>query len=155
MFTNDNFGHVRQGMNEAERERSGGGAMYYHVSYYGRPSSVLWNGGSQLGLIKEEMTKAYDNGANTIWLLNVGPMKPFENQMEYFLDLGRNINTLRDTKVSDYVADNAARYFGFTQDQAQEYADIQCKFLELVNARRHEFQVRGLYSLTSYGDEGQ
>jgi hypothetical protein len=155
MWTNDNYGHIRQSSNAAERERSGGGGMYYHVSYYGRPSSVLWNGGTQLGLIKEEMTKAYDGGADTVWILNVGPMKSFENQMEYFLDLGRNISKVRNIKVKDYVKDNAKRYFNFTDEQAEEYADIQCNFLEAANSRRPEFQVQGLYSLTAGGDEGQ
>ncbi len=155
MFTNDNYGHIRQGFNETERARSGGGGIYYHVSYHGRPSDLLWNGSTQLGLIKEEMTKAYDSGADTIWLLNVGPLKPFENQMEYFLDLGRNIDELRNTSIRDYVADNAQRYFGFDDAQAYEYADIQCERLELVNGRRPEFYQQGLFSLTSYGDEGQ
>lgn len=155
MFTNDNYGYVRQGMTEEENARSGGGGIYYHVSYHGRPSDLLWNGSTQLGLIKEEMTKAYDSGADTIWLLNVGPLKPFENQMEYFLDLGRNIDELRDVSIMDYVADNAKRYFGFDEEQAREYAAIQCERLELVNGRRPEFYEQGLFSLTSYGDEGQ
>ncbi len=155
MFTNDNYGHIRQGFNTEESARSGGGGIYYHVSYHGRPSDLLWNGSTQLGLIKEEMTKAYDSGADTIWLLNVGPLKPFENQMEYFLDLGRNIDELRNTSIRDYAADNAQRYFGFDETQAYEYADIQCERLELVNGRRPEFYQQGLFSLTSYGDEGQ
>ncbi len=153
--TNDNYGHIRQCFNEEEQARSGGGGIYYHVSYYGRPSSVIWNGGTQLGLIKEEMTKAYDSGADTVWVLNVGPLKPFENQMEYFLDLGRDIDTVRNTKINDYVAENAKHYFGFNGEQAKEYADIQSNFLQMANARRPEFQVQNIYSLTSYGDEGQ
>ena len=155
MWTNDNYGHIRQTANDAERERSGGGGIYYHVSYFGRPSSVIWNGGSQLGLIKEEMTKAYDSGANTVWMLNVGPLKPFENQTEYFLDLGRNIDSMRETSVKGYVKDNAQRYFDLDDETSEEYADIQCKFLETVNARRPEFYQQGIFSLTSYGDEGQ
>ena len=155
MFTNDNYGHIRQGFNAEESARSGGGGIYYHVSYHGRPSDLLWNGSTQLGLIKEEMTKAYDSGADTIWLLNVGPLKPFEDQMEYFLDLGRNIDELRNTSIRDYAADNAQRYFGFDETQAYEYADIQCERMELVNGRRPEFYQQGLFSLTSYGDEGQ
>lgn len=155
MWTNDNYGHIRQSSNAQERERSGGGGMYYHVSYFGRPSSVIWNGGTQLGLIKEEMTKAYDSGADTVWILNVGPLKQFENQMEYFLDLGRNIGKTRHTEIKAYVKDNARRYFNFTDEQAGEYADIQCEFLELANSRRPDFMKQGVYSITSYGDEGQ
>lgn len=149
MWTNDNYGHIRQSSNASERERSGGGGMYYHVSYFGRPSSVIWNGGSQLGLIKEEMTKAYDCGADTVWVLNVGPLKGFENQTEYFLDLGRSLDNMRNTSVKDYVQDNAKRYFNFDNDKAKEYADIQCEFLEIANARRPDFMTQNVYSVTS------
>lgn len=155
MWTNDNFGYIRQGANEAERQRSGGGGMYYHVSYHGRPSDMIWTAGTQLGLIKEEMCKAYDEGANNIWMLNVGPLKPFENQMEYFIDLGRNMDKLRSTSVNEYIKDNAKRYFGFDNESAQEYADIQCEYLQLANSRRPEFMQQGKFSLTSYGDEMQ
>ena len=155
MWTNDNYGHIRQSSNKEERQRSGGGGMYYHVSYFGRPSSVIWNGGTQLGLIKEEMTKAYDSGADTVWILNVGPLKGFENQTEYFLDLGRNIDKVRNISVKDYVKNNAKHYFDFNDEQAEEYAEIQCEFLELANSRRPDFMTQGLYSITSYGDEGQ
>lgn len=155
MWTNDNYGHLRQTPNDEEWKRSGGSGVYYHVSYYGRPSSVIWNGGTQLGLIKEEMTKAYDTGAQTIWLLNVGPLKLFENQMEYFLDLGREVDSVRDMSVADYVSDNAKHYFGFDDAEADEYAAIQCEFLETVNARRPDFMKQGLFELSAYGDEGQ
>ena len=155
MWTNDNFGHIRQGSTEAEMARSGGGGMYYHVSYHGKPTDVIWTAGTQLGLIKEEMSKAYDKGANNIWILNVGPLKPFENQMEYFIDLGRNMDKLRSTSVNEYVKDNARRYFGFDDTKAQEYADIQCEYLQLANSRRPEFMQQGKFSITSYGDEMQ
>lgn len=155
MWTNDNYGHLRQTPNEAERQRQGGSGIYYHVSYYGRPSSIIWNGGTQLGLIKEEMTKAYDTGAKTVWILNVGPLKLFENQTEYFLDLGRDIESVRSRSVNDYVAENAKNYFGFDELQAKEYADIQCEFLETANSRRPDFMKQNLFSLTGFGDEGQ
>ncbi|MBQ2669749.1 MAG: glycosyl hydrolase 115 family protein, partial [Clostridia bacterium] len=155
MWTNDNFGHIRQGSTEAEMARSGGGGMSYHGSYHGKPTDVICTAGTQLGLIKEEMSKAYDKGANNIWILNVGPLKPFENQMEYFIDLGRNMDKLRSTSVNEYVKDNARRYFGFDDTKAQEYADIQCEYLQLANSRRPEFMQQGKFSLTSYGDEMQ
>ena len=62
---------------------------------------------------------------------------------------------MRETNVKDYVKDNAQRYFDLDDENAQEYADIQCKFLETANARRPEFYQQGIFSLTSYGDEGQ
>lgn len=48
---------------------------YYHVGYHGDPNSYIWQSHVPLALIREEMGKAYDCGANRIWILNVGEGK--------------------------------------------------------------------------------
>lgn len=155
MWPDDNFGYIRQLPTEKERERSGGAGIYYHLSYFGRPTSYLWLGTTQPGLICEEMTKAYDMGAQKIWVANVGDLKPAETEIEYFLDLARDVETVRNTDIGDWLKDRAKRDFGFNDTQAEEYADVKLKYYELANSRRPEHMVNGLYSLTDFGDEGQ
>lgn len=155
MWTDDNFGYIRQLSTDAERERSGGAGIYYHLSYFGRPRSYLWLGSTQPGLIREEMTKAYDMGAKKIWVANVGDLKPAETELEYFLDLARDVDSVRNTDIGDWLKTNAKRDFGFTDAQAAEYADIKLSYYELANARRPEHMQNGLYSLADFGDEGQ
>lgn len=155
MWPDDNFGYIRQLPTEKERERSGGAGIYYHLSYFGRPTSYLWLGTTQPGLIREEMTKAYDMGAQKIWVANVGDLKPAETEIEYFLDLARDVETVRNTDIGDWLKDRAKRDFGFNDTQAEEYADVKLKYYELANSRRPEHMVNGLYSLTDFGDEGQ
>lgn len=41
MWTDDNYGYVRQNANDAERANPGRTGIYYHVSYYGYPTSYL------------------------------------------------------------------------------------------------------------------
>ena len=55
----------------ARTRRSGGAGVYYHVSYYGRPRDYLWLCSTPPALMAEEMTKAYDYGADRVWMLNV------------------------------------------------------------------------------------
>lgn len=155
MWTDDNFGYVRQLSNETERERSGDAGVYYHISYYGSPKSYLWLTSTQLGQIREEMTKSYNMGADRVWLLNVGDLKPAETQIEYFLDLGRNINEVGAMTSVDYIAQNAMRDFGLDKTEAYEYADIHTKYLTLANSRRPEHMESGLFSLNAFGDEAQ
>lgn len=155
MWPDDNFGYIRQLPTEAERERSGGGGIYYHLSYFGRPTSYLWLGTTQLGLIREEMTKAYDMGAQRVWVANVGDLKPAETEVEYFLDLARDVESVRNTEISDWLKNNAKRDFGFNDTQAEEYADIKLDYYEIANSRRPEHMTEGTYSLTNFGDEGQ
>lgn len=155
MWTDDNFGYIRQLPTEDEAKRSGGAGIYYHLSYHGRPTSYLWLGTTQPGLIREEMTKAYDMDAREIWVANVGDLKPAETEIEYFLDLARDIDTVRNDDIADRLAENAKRDFGFDDSKAAEYADIKLGYYELANSRRPEHMVQGVWSLTEYGDEGQ
>lgn len=154
MWPDDNFGYIRQLPTDKERERSGGAGIYYHLSYYGRPTSYLWLGTTQPGLIREEMTKAYDMGAKEIWVANVGDLKPAETEIEYFLDLARNIENVRSQSIGNMLAENAKRDFGFNDIQAKEYAELKLKYYELANSRRPEHMVNGLFS-SDFGDEGQ
>lgn len=154
MWPDDNFGYIRQLPTEKERERSGGAGIYYHLSYYGRPTSYLWLSTTQPGLIREEMTKAYDMGAQKIWIANVGDLKPAETEIEYFLDLARDIDTVRNTDISEWLAENAKRDFGFDNEKAAEYADIKLGYYQNVGSKRPEHFVNGLFS-TEFGDEGQ
>ncbi|MDO5398839.1 MAG: glycosyl hydrolase 115 family protein [bacterium] len=154
MWTDDNYGYVRQNADDAERARAGRTGIYYHVSYYGYPTSYLWLSSTQPGLIREEMGKSYDMGADKMWILNVGDLKPAEKDIEYFLKLARNIDT-RNEDISNIFAANAQRDFNLSNEQAAEYADIMDKYYELANSKRPEFIRSGEISLTAYGDEGQ
>lgn len=154
MWTNDNFGYIRQLPTEAERERSGGAGIYYHLSYYGSPRSYLWLATTQLGLIREEMTKAYDYGAQKVWIINVGDLKPAETQIEYFLELARDVEGVNKISSEEYLAQKAKRDFGFTNEQAIEYASIHTEFLRLANSRRPEHMENNLFDLVVY-NEGQ
>lgn len=153
MWTDDNYGYIRQTATDEERERSGGTGIYYHVSYYGRPTSYLWLCTTQPGLMREELVKAYDTGADRIWVLNVGDLKPAETQIEYFTKLARNVDQMRDADIREVLADNAKRDMNLNDEQAAEYADIQVEFYRLANSRRPEFEKKDVLSLTANGDE--
>ncbi|HEU5396419.1 MAG TPA: glycosyl hydrolase 115 family protein, partial [Verrucomicrobiae bacterium] len=42
VWVDDNFGYLRRLSNPAERQRSGGAGVYWHISYYGGPHSYTW-----------------------------------------------------------------------------------------------------------------
>lgn len=155
MWTDDNYGYMRQNADDAERSRSGRSGVYYHVSYYGYPTSYLWLSSAQPGLIREELTKSYDMGSDKIWILNVGDLKPAEKEIEYFAKLARNVDQIRNTDIADIYAQNAKRDFNLNDSDAAQYAQIMDEYYELANSKRPEFIRGGEFSLTSYGDEGQ
>ena len=111
VWPDDNFGYVRQFSNARERARSGGAGVYYHVSYYGRPNDYLWLCTTPPALIAEEMTKAYDYGANKVWILNVGDLKPSELDTEFFLNLAWNPHAWNGTNTYQLLEKQITRDF--------------------------------------------
>jgi hypothetical protein len=153
LWAEDNHGYLRQIPNDAERKRSGGSGVYYHISYYGDPKSYLWINTTPLTLVREELRKAFDAGANRLWVINVGDLKPAEIGLEFAMRLAHRIDDYGESNVSDYVAALASRDFGAAH--AQEISDIVMSYFQLNIARRPEFMSKSVYSLVSYGDEGQ
>jgi len=96
MWTDDNYGYIRRLSNTEERKRSGGSGVYYHASYWGRPHDYLWLSTTHPALIREEMLKAYDTGADKIWILNVGDIKPAEYNIQFFMDLAFDPDSFRN-----------------------------------------------------------
>jgi len=153
MWSDDNFGYLRRTPTDMERERSGGIGVYYHVGYHGDPNSYIWLSNVPFALIREEMTKAYECGANKIWILNVGDLKPAENQIEYFLDLARSVETMKSIDLREYVMQKAFRDFSFSEKTAREYADIMIRFQRLGFVRKPEHFCADLFQCEAYGDE--
>lgn len=90
MWTDDNFGYIRNFPTEDEMLREGGNGIYYHVSYWGRPHDYLWLGTVSPFLMRQQLTEAYMHGVNQMWILNVGDIKPSEYQIESFLTMAWN-----------------------------------------------------------------
>jgi hypothetical protein len=153
LWAEDNHGYVRQIPNDAERKRAGGAGVYYHISYWGDPQSYLWINSTPLTLVREELRKAYDAGANRLWVINVGDLKPAEIGLEFAMRLAHRIDDYGETNVSEFVAALAGRDFG--QMHAQEISDLVMQYFQINIARRPEFMRKGVYNLVNYGDEGQ
>jgi hypothetical protein len=153
LWAEDNHGFVRQIPNDAERKRAGGAGVYYHLSYYGAPTSYLWVNTTPLTLVREELRKAYDSGASRLWVINVGDLKPSELALEFALQLAWRIDDWTESNVADYVAGLAER--DFDAASKQEIADIVMRYYQVNIARRPEFMNKTVYNLVHYADEGQ
>lgn len=117
MWVDDNHGYIRQMPSLAEQARSGGNAVYYHLSYWGTPDSYLWLSTISPSLCSYELTKAYEQGVREQWIINVGDIKPAEEELEFCMDLAWDIDSWSPEKAYLYTRDWAARTFG------EEFAD--------------------------------
>lgn len=136
VWPDDNYGYIRQLSNERERTRSGGGGVYYHVSYWGAPHDYLWLGSTHPALIRDQMQRAWDTGSNRLWVVNVGDIKPGEYLTNYFLDLAFDA-TLFEKDASAHLRGWMQEQFG--PDAGSEAAGIMQDFYALAWERRPEF----------------
>jgi len=81
---------------------------------------------TQPALIWYEMSKAYQNGAQKIWIANVGDIKPAEYNMEFFLDLAWDINRGNEHQIANHLHSWAAREFGV--QNAEGIADVMNEY---------------------------
>ncbi|HEU5069558.1 MAG TPA: glycosyl hydrolase 115 family protein [Verrucomicrobiae bacterium] len=154
-WPDDNHGYIRQLSSAAERARSGGSGVYYHLSYWGPPKSYLWLLTTPPAMTCEEMMKAWDYQARRLWIANVGDLKPGEIGMEFFLRLAWNPEAFRNFDQHAYLAQWAARNFGATN--AEAIATLLEEYYRLnISARPEQlnFTTSG-FSLISNGDEAQ
>ncbi|HEU5078972.1 MAG TPA: glycosyl hydrolase 115 family protein [Opitutaceae bacterium] len=137
VWPDDNFGYVRNFATAEEQQRAGGFGVYYHLSYLGAPLSYLWLCTTPPALVWEEMTKAYDHGARTIWIVNVGDIKPAEMMTEFFFKLAWNVGRWpRESLSEHFTVAWAEREFG--KENATEIASIFAEYFRLNFQRKPE-----------------
>ncbi len=136
MWVDDNNGYIRQMPSQAEQKRQGGNAIYYHLSYWGTPDSYLWLSTISPSLCSYELSKAYNQGVRQQWIINVGDIKPAEEELEFCMDLAWDINSWTPEKAYLYTRDWAARTFG--EDFADEISDIKMEYYRLGIASKPE-----------------
>ncbi len=137
VWPDDNYGYIKKLSNREESKRKGGAGVYYHISYLGSPNDYLWLNTTPPALIYEEMFKAYQNGADRYWLVNVGDIKPGELGMQFFLDLAWDINSVNYNTIKDYNSSFLASIFG--NKYKEDLKDIYNSYFHLGFERKPEY----------------
>ncbi len=135
VWCDDNYGYISRLSNPEEQKRPGGAGVYYHVSYWGRPHDYLWLASTSPALINYEMTRAWQNGAQKLWVLNVGDIKPAEYLTEYFLDLAWNIGKPSEVEI----VNNHENPPGLRKDEIAKNPDVPHYALHLYSFMEREF----------------
>lgn len=149
LWSDDNHGNLRRVPTADERDRAGGAGIYYHLDYVGGPRSYKWVNTVPLQKIWEQLHKAYEYGADRIWILNVGDLKPMEFQTEYFLRMAWNIEDFTKDNAWEYSVMWAERIFG--QEFAQDIAYVINRYSKFNGRLKPELiNVVELYSQTNY-----
>ncbi|MBO4811936.1 MAG: glycosyl hydrolase 115 family protein [Prevotella sp.] len=140
-WVDDNHGYIRQLPLPAEQARQGGNGVYYHLSYWGTPEDYLWLCSHSPALISYELSRAYDQGVRTLWVINVGDIKPAEMELEFCMDLAWDVDKWTPQMANNYSHDWAVRTFG--KANADDIAQIKKEYYRLAAAGKpeHVFKV--------------
>ena len=137
MWCDDNYGYMTRLSNPEEQKRKGGGGVYYHLSYWGRPHDYLWLTTTQPGLIYNEMREAYDHNVRKMWIANVHDPKVAGYDLELFLDMAWDINSVDASSVGEHYKAWLCREFG--PEVGSKLYPVMHEFFRLAGQRRPEF----------------
>lgn len=173
VWCDDNYGNMTRLSDAAQQARSGGAGVYYHLSYAGRPHDNLWLSTAQPGLIYHEMMEAYRHNVRKLWVANVHDPKVAAYDLEFFLDLAWDVDSVQPETVPDHLERWLAREFG--QAAAAKAAPAMQEYYRLCAMRHPEFfgwsqvelsdtqrypgglskPVNTEFSFSEFGDEAQ
>jgi hypothetical protein len=148
LWCDDNWGNVRRLPTPEERKRAGGAGMYYHLDYVGGPRSYKWINTNPLPKVWEQMNLTYRYGADRIWIVNVGDVKPMELPIEFFLTMAWDPDAMPKERIAAFTRDWAAREFG--SEHAEAIADIVSKYAKYNGWRKPELLEPTTFSLVNY-----
>jgi hypothetical protein len=150
LWSDDNWGNLRRVPTAEERKRSGGAGIYYHFDYVGGPRSYKWLNTNYLPKIWEQMNLALNYGANRIWVVNVGDLKPMEFPIEFFLSMARNPERWGKDSLQGFTQLWAAREFG--PKHASEIADLMSQYTRFNGRRKPEQLEPDTFSLVHFDE---
>ena len=137
MWCDDNYGYMTRLSDAEQQKRSGGGGVYYHLSYWGRPHDYMWLTTTQPGLIYSEMKAAYDHNARKLWIVNVHDPKVAAYDLEFFMDMAWDINAIQPQTIAQHLERWLCTQFG--EEAGKRLFPAMKEFYRLCGIRRPEF----------------
>ncbi len=144
LFADDNWGQVRR-LPTKDVNRKGGYGVYYHFDYVGGPRNYKWVNTVQIEKTWQQMDLSHQRGANALWVVNVGDIKPLEFPLAFFLDMAWNPHAMNLQALTAYPAQWARDNFG--PAVAQEMGALITRYSQLAARRKPELLDPGTYPL--------
>ena len=94
------------------------------------------------------MNLAYEYGADRIWIVNVGDLKPMEFPIEFFLTFAWDPHRWPKETIAEYTRMWAEREFG--PEHATEIAHIVSQYTKLNGRRKPELLEPDTFSQVNY-----
>ena len=136
LFADDNWGQIRRLPDADDPPRAGGYGVYYHFDYVGLPRNYKWLNTVQNEKTWQQMDLAYARGARTLWMVNVGDIKPMEFPLSFFMRQAWNPETMRADSAASYARDWAGAQFGLAN--GREIGQLLTRYSQYAARRKPE-----------------
>ncbi len=143
LFADDNWGNIRR-LPKPGSTRAGGYGVYYHFDYVGAPRNYKWINVSQIERVWEQMDMAWTYGADRLWVVNVGDLKPMELPISFFLEQAWDPEAMTLERMDGYTKEWAARQFG--SEHAADIAALLDGYTRFNSRRTPELLDADTYS---------
>ncbi len=148
LLCDDNWGNIRKLPKPTDKPRAGGYGIYYHFDYVGDPRNYKWLNTNSIPRVWEQMNLAFQYGADRIWIVNVGDLKPMELPIQFFLDFAWDTKKWSAENIEKYTRIWSENIFG--SSHAKEIAAIMSAYTKYNSRRKPELLSPDTYSLIHY-----
>jgi hypothetical protein len=135
LFADDNWGQIRR-LPAAGAQRPGGYGVYYHFDYVGGPRNYKWLNTVQIEKTWQQMDLAWARGARSLWIVNVGDIKPLEFPLSFFMKQAWDPESMTLDAMTRYPQEWARATFG--PAQASAIAKLVTRYSQLAARRKPE-----------------
>jgi hypothetical protein len=135
LFADDNWGQIRR-LPAAGAQRPGGYGVYYHFDYVGGPRNYKWLNTVQIEKTWQQMDLAWARGARSLWIVNVGDIKPMEFPLSFFMKQAWDPEAMTLDALVRYPEEWSRATFG--QAQASAIAKVVTRYSQLAARRKPE-----------------
>ncbi|MGQ3053587.1 MAG: glycosyl hydrolase family 8 [Roseateles sp.] len=154
LFADDNWGQIRRlpdPQNSPGVKRPGGYGVYYHFDYVGGPRNYKWLNTNQIEKTWQQMDLAREHGADALWIVNVGDIKPVEFPIHFFLDMAWAPQRMTPAALAAYPKDWAAATFG--PAHATEIGELVTRYGQYAARRKPELVDASSFRLGVVGPD--
>jgi hypothetical protein len=148
LFADDNWGQIRR-LPAPGAQRPGGYGVYYHFDYVGGPRNYKWLNTVQIEKTWQQMDLAWARGARSLWIVNVGDIKPMEFPLSFFMKQAWNPEAMTLAALAQYPQEWARAAFG--QAQASAIAKLVSRYSQLAARRKPELVDADSFRSSEFG----
>ena len=148
LFADDNWGQIRRLPDPGAPPRAGGYGVYYHFDYVGAPRNYKWTDTNQVAKVWQQMDLAWQRGARSLWVVNVGDIKPMEYPLDFFLDMAWDPPAMTAEALAAHPAAWASKQFG--EEHGEAIGAVLADYGTLAARRKPELLDAGTFTPGEY-----